>query len=163
LDSPGNGRGGWLNVATLLALGTLVVTMVFNTLGVRQGVDQTRQQAQQARETALHTEIGMLTSLSAYLQQVDVALTLTGAEEHLHNPKVSLTQREASKVLAQLQSYDYLAWLFNQKEVWKLSSATLYWKPRMLHALDIANSVYSPPAVARHFPELVHFARAGAR
>jgi hypothetical protein len=137
--------------------------MFFNTLGVRQGVDQARQQAQQSRETGLHTEIAMLTSLSAYLQQVDVALTLTGAEQHLQNPRVHLSQRETSKVLAQLQSYDYLAWLFSQKEVWKLTSAAQYWKPRMLHALDIAYSVYSAPAVARHFPALLEFARAGSR
>jgi hypothetical protein len=150
-------------VATLVAVAALAVTLFFNTLGVRQGVEQARQQAEQARQTSLHTEIGMLTSLSAYLQQTDVALTLTGAERHFHNPKVDLSTRETSKVLAQLQSYDYLAWLFNQKDVWKLSTAELYWKPRMLHALDIANSVYEAPAVARHFPELLRFARAASR
>jgi hypothetical protein len=170
LTNPPDRQRGWRDVATLIALAGvlvalagLVITMVFNTISVQQGVEQARDQAKQARQTSLHTEIGMLTSLSAYLQQTDVALTLTRAERHLQNPRVPLSAREKAKVLTQLQSYDYLAWLFNQRDVWKLSAARRYWKRRMLHAFKIATGVYDLSAVAKHFPELVHFVRVTTR
>lgn len=158
-------RRWWRDVATLAALGGLLLALIFNTISVRQGTEQAslqaeqaRQQAEEARRTRLHTQIGMLTSLSAYLQGTDLALAGTPIERYrcVGPPTVRISDGDRLKVLAQVQSYDYLAWLFNRR-LWELDAAETYWRRGMLKALEYAEAVWEPPGVYEQFAELHRF------
>jgi hypothetical protein len=166
LETQDQRRRWWRDVATLAALGGLLLALIFNTISVRQGTkqaslqaEQARQQAEEARRTRLHTQIGMLTSLSAYLQATDLALARTPIERYACDPTVRISKADRLTVLAQVQSYDYLAWLFNQR-LWELDAAETYWRRSMLKALEFAEAVYEPPGVTRQFAELRRFREA---
>jgi hypothetical protein len=159
-------RRWWRDVATLAALGGLLLALIFNTISVRQGTkqaslqaEQARQAAEEARRTRLHTQIGMLTSLSAYLQEADLALAATPVERYRCDPTVPISERDRLRVLAQVQSYDLLAWLFNRR-LWELSAAETYWRIRMLKALAFAEAVWESPGVSEQFAELHRFRQA---
>jgi hypothetical protein len=153
-------RRRWADLATLIALAGLIVTMVFNTIGVRRSVEQAEREAEQARIARHNAQVGMLTSLSSFLQRTEVALAQTRAADKRCRPQIQLSTRDRATILTQLQNYDYLAWLFNQP-TWTMEQAKRYWGPNMLRAFDIANSVYSYPYVKREFEELEEFHKTG--
>ena len=84
----------WRDVATLVALAGLLGTMVFNTIGVRHTATESRKQAEQARLSRQDGQIALMTSLSTFLQDTDLALEQTRAGEKVCDPTIRLTRRE---------------------------------------------------------------------
>lgn len=155
-------RPWWADIATLVAFAGLLVTMVFNTLAVRESAKQSELQAdeaarsaEQARLTRLDAQIGMLTSLSSFLQQTSARVDRTRAPEKLCRPELKLSEPEVAALFTQVEGYDYLAWLFNQP-TWTMESAKAYWAPDMLLALNMA-ARERPSIVNKRFPELARF------
>jgi hypothetical protein len=55
------GERSWREAATILGLLGLLVTMVFNTVGVCQQVEQAERARREATQTRIDTQIGLLT------------------------------------------------------------------------------------------------------
>jgi hypothetical protein len=156
-------RPWWADIATILAVAGLLVTMIFNTLAVRDGARQSEFQAgeaatsaRQARLARLDAQVGMLTSVSAFLQQTAARVSETRAPEKLCHPELRLSKREVEALFTQVESYDYLAWLFNQR-TWTMKSAEAYWAPDMLQAFNMAARERDSDALRKRFPELTRF------
>jgi len=130
--------------------------MVFNTIGVRHTATESRKQAEQARLSRQDGQIALMTSLSTFLQDTDLALEQTRAGEKVCDPTIRLTRRERFAIRRVVRNYDYLAWLFNQP-TWDLDAATNYWSPHMVQAYVIASTVLSQPEVARRYVQLERF------
>jgi hypothetical protein len=156
---PHSSRTGqwWRDVATLIALAGLIVTMVFNTVGVRDTARQAKLQADAALNTRLDAEAGLLTSMSSYLQENDLQLARPEIEQARCDPlDHPLSSREQLRVLATLSGFDYLAWLFNQNR-WKLETAAGYWAPRMVYADDVAKNAFQYEEIEQRYVELNRF------
>jgi hypothetical protein len=139
-----------VDVATGVAIAGLLVTLVFNTFGVRE-------QAKQARQTRSDTQIGLLTQLNNLVAESDRALNATGAPAYRCRPWEHPLNRDAkAKVLAAVQYYDYLAWLFNQHHI-TMQAARSYWTPSMLDAYELAADYYGPALIRSRFAELDRF------
>jgi len=150
-------------VATLVAVAGLLVTMIFNTLAVRENARQSELQADEAARSAEHaraarldTQIGMLTSLSTFFQQTAPAVDRAGNK--LCNPQLQLSAATRAELLRQVGGYDYLAWLFNQR-TWTMESAKRYWGPGMMQAFQVAATQFRVDEVIETFPELARFVR----
>lgn len=161
----GGDRKGWTNIATIVAVVGLLVTLVFNTLAVREGArqselqaDEAARSARQARLARLDAQIGMLTSVSSFLQQTSAKVSETRAPDKLCRPELRLSKPAVASLFTQVESYDYLAWLFNQ-ETWTMDSAKAYWAPDMLQAFNMAARERDPGALRERFPELMRFLR----
>jgi hypothetical protein len=137
------------DTATLIALAGLVVTMIFNTLSVGQA-------AQSAAASRADADMSLLTSLSTYAQQADVAIAGTNAERAECNHRITLSRRDRRRLLADVESYDYMAWLMSQRS-WKLPQALDYWGPSMVRALEIAENDEPNVALNHRFPSLYAF------
>ena len=158
-------RKPWTNIATIVAVVGLFVTLVFNTLAVREGARQSELQADEAARSAhqaqlarLDAQIGMLTSVSSFLQQTTAKVSESRASQKLCHPEILLPKRDVAALFMQVESYDYLAWLFNQ-ETWTMDSAKAYWAPDMLQAFNMAARERDPGALRERFPELMRFLR----
>lgn len=135
----------------------LLVTMIFNTIGVFMSAEQASQAARAAVETRLDSEVSLLTSLSAYLQANDVELAVPAIETaRCRGIAAQLKPAQQLKVLATIGGYDYLAWLLNQDR-WDLTAAKSYWAPRMLYALDVAEAVFRYDVIEKRFKQLERF------
>jgi hypothetical protein len=150
------------DVATLVAIVGLLVTMVFNTMSARQSADQAKHSAEQARLGRIDSQAVMLTSLSSYLQRTNVALERLDADALRCNAVIEPSSKQRAAILTQLAAYDYLAWLFNQ-ETWTMNAAKRYWGPSILRAHEIATGVFEVSDVQREFRELDHFRRVTSR
>jgi hypothetical protein len=158
MSEPADGDGEarslrwWRDIATVVAILGLFVTMVFNTLGVRQS-------AASAKATRAATEISVLTSLSSFLEANDARLATPHIEaarcDSLVHP---LSPHERLQVLATLDGFDYLAWLFNQPD-WRLDRAKRCWAPQMLYAFDVAKNAFQFKAIESRFAQLNRFQR----
>jgi hypothetical protein len=142
----------WRDVATLVAIVGLLVTMVFNTLGVRQS-------AASAKATRMATELSVLTALSSFLEANNARLSTpridaARCDSFLH----PLSPREQLEVVTTLEGFDWLAWLFNQPD-WRFEAARRYWAPRMLFAFDVAKGVFRLDSVEAQFAQLYRFER----
>jgi hypothetical protein len=125
--------------------------MIFNTLSVRQS-------AKSAAASRADADMSLLTSLSIYAQQTDVAIAGGKAAAAECNHRIAIGQRDWRLLLADLESYDYMAWLMRQ-QAWKLPGAVDYWGRPMLRALEIAEND-RPNVVGslmRQFPSLYAF------
>lgn len=161
--SAGRTRPWWAEVATLVAIGGLLVTLVFNTLAVRQSAQQAELQAdeaaraaEQARLARLDAQVGMLTSVSSFLHETDASVAQTHAEDQLCRPELRLSPKARAELLTQIASYDYLAWLFN-RGTWTMEAAKSYWGPNMVQAFDVGTGEYDHEYMRRAFPELFKF------
>jgi hypothetical protein len=96
----------WRQAATLLGAIGLFVTLLFNTLAVRQSA----QQDHQARETA---QISLLTQLNSNASDSERAINETTAIDKLCDPVAPLDAAENALLHAALDYYEYLSWLFN--------------------------------------------------
>jgi hypothetical protein len=98
---------GWRQAATLLGVTGLFVTLVFNTLAVRQSA----QQDNEARETA---QISLLTQLNSNASDGEHAIRASSAPEKLCDPAAPLLgTRDSASLHEALDYHEYLAWLFN--------------------------------------------------
>lgn len=156
-------RPWWADIASVVAVLGLFLTLVFNTLAVREGARQSKLQADEAAKSArqaqlarLDAQVGMLTSVSSFLQQTSAAVSQTRAVEKLCHPELQLSRNAVKSLFTQVESYDYLAWLFNQP-TWTMDSAKAYWAPDMLEAFNMAARERDSTALRKRFPELTRF------
>jgi hypothetical protein len=140
----------------------LLVTMVFNTIGVWQQVDQSKlahQQAEHAAEQAVRaridTQVGLLTQVSALAADAESAVLASRVQDvvcRFHDPSV----RQEAAVYRAAELYDYLAWLFNERQL-ELESAKQYATPAMLSLYELALEALEDKDVDDAYPELKRF------
>jgi hypothetical protein len=151
-DNPKKDKGPWWRqIATWLTVLGLFVTLFFNTLAVRQG-------AQQAKEGRESEQIGLLTTLN------DRA---TAAEDRLNAFKLPQRQCRAhlqgtlagrlsgAALLAAMDGYEYLAWLFNHGRLEK--SARDLIGHRMIAGWRLANRFLPSDTLRATYPQLWTF------
>lgn len=150
--------------STIIAILGLLVTMVFNTIGVWQQVDQSERQAEQARETRLYTQVGLLVQLNQFAAQMDRELNATQAGKLRcePDPLFRLNARDSNSLYAALDFYDEVAWLFNQ-DVVTLRAARRHWSPSMVDTYRLGRVFFPGEAIDRDFPDLGRFATASSR
>jgi hypothetical protein len=66
------------------------------------------------------------------------------------------TPRQRAAIARAARYYDYLAWLFNERQV-AIGSAQNYAAKGMLEMYDLAAFVFTLPAVQQTYPELRRF------
>src|SRR4051812_11423242 len=135
----------WRSGATLVAVVGLVVGLLYNGFNVRAEVDQEKAAAGQERRTREATEIGLLTQLNAGAIASEQAIDATDVPERRcsRTPLLSLTghHRQRAALFAALGYYEYLAWLFNHREL-TMRDALDYWRSRMILMYDTAVGFY---------------------
>lgn len=132
----------------MVAVAALLVTLVFNALGVWEGA----QDDKHARETE---QIRLLTDLNARLTDAEVKANAGGLPaKRCKEPDVSAAQD--ADLRAALSYYEYLAWLYNAGELKDTNSRRVF-APRLIDGKDVAQRLVDPDLV--DFPELKRFAR----
>lgn len=152
-------RPWWREMATLIALVGLTATLAYNGYQISQSVAQQRFQARQASVTAaeatrtrIESEFGTLTALMTYLQPMQVSLAMQEAED-LCNRVGPIPASDKRTILAALEGYNYLAWLFRQP-TWKLTAARDHWRVPMAKLYVLAQELFDFGQVDRDFQEL---------
>ncbi len=143
----------------MVAVVGLFVTLAFNTIGVWQQVDESKRQSEQARETRLYTQVGLLVQLNQFAAQMDRGLNETRVAELRCDPEplFTLSHRDETTLYAALDFYEEVAWLFNQ-DVVTLAAARRHWGPSMFDTHQLGRTFFPQTAIERDFPELDRFA-----
>jgi hypothetical protein len=144
-------RRSRLDITTLIAVGGLLVTMVFNTVGVWQYVSQTKRDR-------VASELGLLTQLNGLARQAEGRLT--GVRDSVcaaRRPK----PEDGAALIEAAQYYEYLAWLFNAHHV-TMAEARRYWAPSMIETYELFATLRLTDA-RRRFPNLNAFKLATPR
>ena len=137
----------WRQVATILAVASLLVTLVFNALGVWQGA----QQDKQARRTE---QIGLLTGLNEKLTSAEADVNASGATTHrCDSSPYEMGNRDLAALRAALSYYEYLAWLYNSGQLKETDSRAVF-AERLIDGRDVAKIFLD----LDNYPELRHFA-----
>ena len=147
------------DISAIVAVVGLFVTLAFNTIGVWQQVDEAERQSEQASETRLYTQVGLLVQLNQFAAQMDRGLNETRVAELRCDPEplFTLSDRDKKTLYAALDFYEEIAWLFNQ-DVVTLAAARRHWGPSMLDTHQLGSTFFPETAIERDFPELDRFA-----
>lgn len=139
-------------MSTSVAIGGLLVALVFNTVGVWRS-------EREARKSRVAAEVSLLTQVGSGANQAARALVESGANDKrcLKAAGLSLNDSEEARLGDALNYYDYLAWLFNHDQI-TLESAKDYWGPDMLDVYDLGRK-FTGPHVAVAYGELARFTR----
>ena len=138
-------------MATALAVIGLLVTLLFNTIGVWRSEDQ-------ARKSRIATEVSLLTQVGDAVNRAETSLTELGANDKACEQAPHLTEKQEASLHSALTYYDYLAWLFNQGHVTQ-ESAKRYWGVNMTYAYDLGRRLKSKGEVNDLYRELTRFRR----
>jgi hypothetical protein len=152
-------KAWWRDVATVLGVLGLLITLIFNTLGVWEQLAQSRRDAKQAAETRRHTQIGVLTQLASEARTSERVITSSRLPDLRcdSNYRVSdLTPADYAALDDALGVYDYMAWLFNARHLTQRSARQL-WAPRIIDAAELGGKLLSPRDVKLNWPELWRF------
>ncbi len=145
-------RPWWRQVATLLGVAGLAATLVFNTLAVRQSA----QQDHQSRETA---QIGLLTQLNSNASDSERAINETpAADDRCDATPPPLAGSANAKLLAGLDYYEYLSWLFNHGRL-TVADARGFFGPRMIDGWRLGRKFLGAEYVRDAYRELERFVR----
>ena len=154
-------RPWWRQPATLVAVLGLLVTLVFNTVGVWAQFVQSRRDTTQAKESKAFTEIGVLTQLASEARMSERAIN-SGRILDLYcqaRPSLSdLSVSDHAALRASLGVYDYMAWLFNEHRL-DLASALALWGPRIVAADKLGAKLYHGGTMSTDWPQLTLFRR----
>jgi len=142
----------WREAATLLGVVGLLVTLVFNTVAVRQSA----RQDVESRETS---QIGLLTQLNANASDSERAINATEAPDKLCGPPEPPDDRIRPPLLAGLDYYEYLAWLFNHGRV-TVTGSRVFFAERMIEGWRLGRHFYGNELVRDRYAELERFVRA---
>jgi hypothetical protein len=152
------------DVATNVAVVGLLVTMVFNTIGVWQQVDQTElagreaaRAADQARQTRIDTQVQLITQLNALSAEAEREVVAAGVDIAQQRIDFEATAHQRAAVSSAARYYDYLAWLFNERQV-VLGSAQSYSTESMVKMYELAIHTFGFKEAQRTYPELRRFA-----
>jgi hypothetical protein len=152
-------RRSWEGVSVAIAVVGLRVALVFNTVGVWRQVEQDQLAVEQARQTRVFTQLGLLTQLGLTVTASERAAA--SANEHRCDGGTltnTLDPEDKAALWEALSNYEYLAWLFNHKHL-TLSSARRFWAPYMLDAYNLGTTFVYYKHVQDEFPELTRFRR----
>lgn len=155
--SPGRGgRSRSRDVATVIGVAGLLVTLVFNTIGVWRAEEQ-------ARKSRIATEVNLLTQVGDGANQAAQAVVASGANDKRcdQGAGLSLTDAEEAKLQSALTYYDYMAWLFNDEHV-TLPSAKRYWGRDMWDAYDLGRT-FKGEEIDVLFQDLARFVRSAPK
>jgi hypothetical protein len=146
-------RRSWEGWSVAVAVVGLLVALVFNTIGVWRQLEQNQQAVEQAKQTRVFTQLGLLTQLGLTVTASERAAA--NANEHRCDKDTlnSLRPPETAALWEALSNYEYLAWLFNHKHL-TLSSARTFWTPYMLDAYKLGTTFVYYKHVRDDFPEL---------
>ena len=155
-------------MATLVAVVGLLITLIFNTLGVWGQLEQAQTDARQAKEEAkraaesrLYTQIGVLTQLAGAARSSQRAIDRSRLAELRCDPKYhgsDIPRSDEAALREALGVYDFMAWLFNQNHL--PSDETLaIWAPRMIDAAKMGETLTSKEELRTAFPQLASFYR----
>jgi hypothetical protein len=161
----GRSQSHWFrNVGTIVAVVGLLITLLFNTIGVWQQVDQAEREADQARETRRYTQVGLLVQLNALAADMDQAVNETKADERRcdRDTLFTLSDDDENSLYAALDFYEEVAFLFNQKVV-TLRAARRHWAPSMLDTYELGATYFPREAIAKDFVQLRRFTNATSR
>ena len=138
---------------SLIAVVGLLVTLVFNTMGVWQGVEADKQ----ARDTE---QVRLMTQLNTQAIDTERAINATDAPDNRCKPYRidTLKDNEQAAVFAAFDFYEYLAWLFNTDRL-TIASAREYWAPNMIDAYSLGTTYFARADIEERFPELTRFRR----
>jgi len=129
-----------VKVATLLTVFGLLVTLVFNTLGVWRG-------AKQDEAGRIAQQISLLTGLNQNLTSSEAEISQAGFEPcgllvEDDDPDPAGTVNDAQpKLFVALDYYEYLAWLFNEEQL-TVEGARDHFDDRMIAGWNIAGKNY---------------------
>jgi hypothetical protein len=146
----------------IIAVLGLVVTLLFNTVGVWAQYAQSRTDAKRALETRRFTEIGMLTQLSSEARASQRAISTSNlvrlsCQKNPNHSRFAASPDDAALEQA-LGVYDFMAWLFNSGEL-DMPSARAMWGPRLDEAARMARTLKSQQELDAEWPQLAAFAR----
>jgi hypothetical protein len=154
-------------VATLVAVLGLLITLIFNTVGVWGQLEQAEKDAKQAKleatrahESRLYTQIGVLTQLArdarASQRVIDETMALPNLRCRADYHGSDIGFRDEAILREALAVYDFMAWLFN--DGYMPSQATMpIWAPRMVGAAQLGEKLTSLPELRADFPQLAKF------
>ncbi len=159
-------------MATVVAVLGLLVTLVFNTVGVWGQLEQAEEDAKQAKleaeraeESRLYTQIGVLTQLARDARASQLVLDRSRLTELLCEPGYhgsDIPVAEEAALREALGVYDHMAWLFNAGYM-PADEARSIWAPRVIGAAQMAEKLTSPSEVQVDFPQLAEFYRGADR
>lgn len=137
-------------MGTLVAVVGLLVTLVFNTIGVWRDVES----GQDARDTA---QIALMTQLIAQSTEAELAIDATDAPEaRCMTPSHGrLDTKEEAVLLRGLSYYEYVAFLLNHERL-TIAGSRRYFGPRMIDAQFTGERLMSED-VREVYPELTKF------
>jgi hypothetical protein len=137
----------------VLGVAGLLVTLVFNTIGVWRAEEQ-------ARRSRIATEVNLLTQVGDGANQAAQAVVASGANDKRCDAAagLSLSDAQEAKLLSALTYYDYMAWLFNDEHV-TLPSAKRYWGRDMWDAYDLGRT-FKGEEIDAAFQDLSRFVHA---
>jgi hypothetical protein len=144
-------------VASIVAVSGLLVTLIFNTVGVWRAKEE-------AEGSRIATEVGLLTQVGAGMNRAEASLVEIGANDKSCKavPPI-LKDPEEGALHSALSYYDYLAWLFNDEQV-TLRSAKRYWGRNITEAYELAKALRgSREEVDQSYRELAKYARAASK
>jgi hypothetical protein len=144
------GRHWWREIGTLVAVTGLLITLVFNTIGVWRDVES----GQDARDTA---QISLMTQLIAQSTEAEAAIDATDAPEaRCQTPSHGLLDpKEEAVLLRGLSYYEYVAFLLNHERL-TIDGSRQYFGPRMIDAQFTGERLMSED-VRVVYPELTRF------
>lgn len=144
------------DIATLVAVAGLLVTMIFNTIGVWQQVDQAKRASDQAHQTRVDTQVQLVTQLNAFSADAEREVVAAGVDERRCEPDFQATPVQRAAVARAARYYDFLAWLFNQRQV-VMTSARQYAQAGMSDIYLLAEQTFGLRAAQKTYPELRRF------
>lgn len=129
----------------------LIITLVFNTLGVWFQLDQ-------ARQSKNVSELGLVTELNTIAQQAEAKINATDLPDRRCKSDQTglLRDGEEAALAVALKNYDYLAWLFARDHV-MLTDANDYLAPAMIDAYQFGGVFVPAEHLARDYPNLKRF------
>jgi hypothetical protein len=143
----------WRQAATLLGVVGLFVTLLFNTLAVRQSA----QQDQEARETA---QISLLTQLNSNASDSERAISASSAPDRLCDPDAPpLDAGDSASLHEALDYYEYLSWLFNHGRL-TVTAARDFFGVRMIDGWRLGRHFLGRDELRLRYRELDRFVRA---
>ena len=159
-------RKWWRDVATVVAVLGLLVTLIFNTVGVWAQLDQDREDAARAKveerraeEARLYTQIGVLTQLAGAARSSQRVIDRSRLPDLRCDPGYhgsDLRPKDAADLREALGVYDFMAWLFNEGYL-PADKALPIWAPRLIDAAQMGETLRSAKELRSDFPQLAGF------
>ncbi|MDX6683368.1 MAG: hypothetical protein QOG94_3407 [Solirubrobacteraceae bacterium] len=141
----------WSQAATLLGVIGLLVTLVFNTLAVRQSAKQDRE----GRETA---QISLLTQLNSNASDSESAINETSVPDQLCQRDAAPSKLGGVALRSALDYYEYLSWLFNHDRL-TVGDSRAFFAERMVDGWRLGRHLLGHDVMRIKYPQLERFVR----